>query len=221
MWIGSKRTLTRPPVIALTALLLLQISATDARAEALQETRSSCAGEAGAARGGQTLSLATGFGLGLPIGPARGSDLEDSRFVAFLPRWGLGLSDCIGRGTWYRGSLRFALEGVFLSAIEPRSGLAAGLTPLLRYEFLRGGRIHPYLELGAGFVFMDFDLDRQRDGFNFTPQGGVGFAYRMSEQTDFTAGWRFHHISNANLRRPNTGLDDSLFLLGVTYHLGR
>lgn len=168
-----------------------------------------------------TIGIAVGVGYGLPIGPARGSDLEEVRYFALFPSWTTPLVSGLGDSSWYRGNLQLTLEGALLTNRRPDTGYAAGGTALLHYEFLRRGSLVPYVEFGVGFVFVNFDLDRQHDGFNFTPQAGVGIELPVTEETSVTAGWRFHHISNAGLRRPNTGLDDSLFLIGFRHSLGR
>ena len=63
---------------------------------------------------------------------------------------------------------------------------------------------------GAGNL--SANLDWQSDGFNFLLQAGVG--YRWGQwRTDV----RFHHISNAQLRQPNTGTNGVLFLIGRTW----
>ena len=209
---------------SLIVVLALAVSAPwlDARAQSLAGDDAPCLIDPrspATQRGTQRISMATGIGQGLPIGPAEGSDLEDSRFYALLPRWSRGISGCVAGDSWYRGALEFAVEGALLRQHEPHTGYAAGATALLRYDFLRDGLLIPFVEVGVGFVFMDFDLDRQHDGFNFTPQLGIGLKYPISRRTAITGQWRFHHISNAGLRDPNTGLDGSLFLLGMTYQL--
>ena len=216
--------LARPWFIALCAVAILAAGPTAASGQDSSPDGTGCPDGAGGSwspRGRQTLSLAAGFGVGLPIGPARGSDLEDVRFGALLPRWSIGVSDCVGRGSWYRGAVSLAIEGIVMYDFEPHSGVAGGLTPLLHYEFFRKGRLIPYVEAGVGVIFTDLDLDQQDDGLNFTPQAGLGIRYELSERTEFIVGWRFHHISNAGLRDPNTGLDSSLFLLGMSYHFDR
>jgi opacity protein-like surface antigen len=169
--------------------------------------------------GKEEVGLAAGYALAIPIGGTAGGDLEDVQFIYFAPRWGVGLGDPVGGDAWYRGNFDFLVEGAFLYEVEPRDGWAAGLTLMFRYNFLPGGNFVPFVEAGAGFVVLDFDLEDQADGVNFTPQAGLGFHYFVSERTAVTGEWRFHHISNAGTEEPNRGINDSLFLVGLTIFL--
>jgi hypothetical protein len=168
-------------------------------------------------RGAQEWSLAVGQGTAFELFGTAGSDLEDVEYAALVPRWGMGLSDRLGDGAWYRGNLELLAEGAFLYAYEPTGGFAWGGTLALRWNFLASERIVPFVTLGAGLVDLEFDLAHQADGINFTPQGGVGIHYRASRRTAFTAEWRLHHISNADLREDNDGINGGLLLIGVSY----
>ena len=88
---------------------------------------------------------------------------------------------------------------------------------MLRYNFLQLARVVPFIEAGAGVVGTDFDLKGQSDGFNFSLQGGLGFHFFVLPQVALTAESRFHHISNAGLRQPNSGINDCVFLIGTSF----
>jgi opacity protein-like surface antigen len=167
-------------------------------------------------RGRQELGLALGHGLGLDFGAEGSGDFEA---LAALPRWGVALTDPLGEGAWYRGGLSLLVEGAFLWATQPDEAAGGGATLVLRYHFLRGGRLIPFVEAGAGMLGTDFDVPGQHDGFNFTLQAGAGAHVPLSSRVALTGEWRFHHISNAQLNEPNGGINDNLLLLGVTYFL--
>ncbi|MFQ5881678.1 MAG: acyloxyacyl hydrolase [Candidatus Methylomirabilales bacterium] len=168
--------------------------------------------------GKMEIGLSAGYGDAIPVGGTDDDELEEVEFVYVAPRFGIGISDPMGGDAWYRGNLELLGEGAFLANLEPKDGFAGGITAMLRYNFLPrgGGNFIPFVELGAGIIFLDIDLKNQADGFNFTPQGGFGFHYFVSERTAFTAEWRFHHISNAGTRDENDGINDSLVLGGVS-----
>lgn len=158
----------------------------------------------------------TGHGLGLGFAGSQGRDAEDVEFAALLPRWGIGLTNPLGAG-WYRGSVELLVEGALLFAFQPKGGFAGGATLGFRWNFLASPRLVPFVEMAAGIVDLEFDLHSQADGISFTPQAGVGFHYWTSRRTALTGEWRLHHISNADLRDPNDGINDSLFLVGVSF----
>jgi len=194
-------------------------AATGALLAALVVTPRSALAESPFQAGRQSIAIAGGYALGLPIGVAKGTDLEDVRMGAFLPSWSIGLTNPLVPDSWLHGNLEFMVEGTFLFNTEPTNGFAGGATANLRYNFLRWRRVVPYFEIGAGFGGVGFDLDGQSNGFNFFLQAGLGARWFVKERVALGAGWRFHHISNANSNLPNLGLDSSLFLAGVTYYL--
>jgi hypothetical protein len=169
--------------------------------------------------GRQSLGISVGHGLALPIGGTNSPGMEDIQFVYTTPRWGIGLTDPLGERSWYRGSFELLLEGTFLYMFEPKSGIAGGIAPGLRYNFLTGTRFIPFFHAGVGFIALDADLPRQSDGLNFILQSGVGLHYFISQSTALTGEWRFHHISNASIHERNAGINSSLFMLGLTLFL--
>ena len=169
--------------------------------------------------GKQEIGIAVGHGLAIPIGGTDNDELRDVQFIYVAPRWGIGISDPMGGDAWYRGNFELLAEGALLVNYEPKDGFGGGLTAMFRYNFLPGGNFIPFVSLGAGIIFLDIDLKNQADGFNFTPQGGFGFHYFVSERTAFTGEWRFHHMSNAGINDDNDGINDSLFLAGFSVFL--
>jgi hypothetical protein len=161
------------------------------------------------------LSFAQGTGLG--IGGSAGNDAEDVRFAGLVPRWGVGLSDPVGAGSFYHGNLELLIEGALLFAYGPHGGWLGGANAVLRYNLLGWGRAVPFVELGAGAAYVDLELDSQSDGLGFTPQGGLGLHWVLSEHASLTTAWRLHHVSNAGIYDENVGVNDSLLLIGVTW----
>ena len=166
----------------------------------------------------QTLALSAGYGWGHELGGSH-QDAPDSETVPILPRWAMGLTNVVGGDAFYRGNLEISVEGVFLVDTEPRSGSALGGAAGLRYNFVPSRRIVPYIGAGAGVLDLDYDLRSQRDGFNFVIFCDVGLHAFVGERVAVSTGYRLQHISNADTRSPNFGIDTSFLLLGVTYFL--
>lgn len=165
--------------------------------------------------GKQEIALAVGYAIALPVRAAT-REIEDLQYVFLALRWGIGITDILGGDAWYRGNFELMGEGQFFFETKPKSGFAGGIALLFRYNFLPNGKFIPFVEAGAGILGLDFDVEGQRDGFNFSPQAGLGFHYFVSERTALTGEWRWLHISNAHTREPNDGIDSSLFLIGVS-----
>jgi len=168
--------------------------------------------------GQQEVAIAVGYAIHLPI-RGRPEEIEDTQFVFLAPRWGIGISDSLGGDAWYRGNVELLGEGQFLFETEPNKGFAGGFALLFRYNFLPNGKIIPFVQAGAGVLGVDFDVEGQRDGFNFSVQAGIGFHYFVAKRTALTGEWRWHHVSNAFTRKPNSGVDSSVFIIGASFFL--
>lgn len=167
--------------------------------------------------GKQEWSIVGGYGFGVGFQGSNDGNLKEIRYATVIPRWGVGLSDPLAETSWYKGNLDLLIEAPLLFEYHPEHGFAGGGTLMLRYNFLRLERVVPFVEAGAGIVGTDLDLKGQSDGFNFSLQPGLGFHFFILPRVAVTAEARFHHISNAGLRQPNSGINDCLFLLGGSF----
>jgi lipid A 3-O-deacylase len=90
---------------------------------------------------------------------------------------------------------------------------------LLKYNFSGNGKIMPYVEGGAGFLYTNHAIPYPPAGtsqINFTPQAAFGlqFPTSVTQGADIAVKWL--HISNANLKTRNPGENSIQFLFG--YH---
>ena len=84
-----------------------------------------------------------------------------------------------------------------------------GITPFLRFEPNQriGGTI-PYVEFGVGFQLMSETRIAEREKstlFQFGGNYGVGFAFGSANE--FRFGYRYFHVSNGGIKKPNPGVD--------------
>ncbi len=159
-----------------------------------------------------------GWGKAFSLGIAGQGDGRNVEFAAVLPYIGMGLTDVLGRNSWYQGNLDAVIQGEFLASYQPNSGYSAGASFLLRYNFLFSKQWVPYVELGGGVGTLDFDLIDQDDGLIFYPQAGIGLHYFLNDQFSADLGWRFHHMSNANTSSPNNSINASLVVIGFSWY---
>ena len=168
-------------------------------------------------KGKRHIGLSLGAGTGFSLGFAGDGDGRNVDFFDLRPRLGAGISDDFGECEWYLGNFDFLVEGEFL--FEFNGGSYQGVALLFRYNFLNGSRFFPFVEGGSGIGRLDFDLDDQDDGFSFSPQGGAGFHYFVAERISLDGAVRYHHISNAGIRKPNNSINDFTFTTGFSYFL--
>jgi hypothetical protein len=122
----------------------------------------------------------------------------------------------------FRGNFEVLLEVTGSYIYEGSGDYMAGITALLRYNFVQpDARFLPYVQAGAGIVFNDIYKDQSHDAvgqaIEFTPQASLGFRYLIHPKWSLNAEVMFHHISNANLSDRNDGINALGGFIGVTY----
>jgi hypothetical protein len=133
-------------------------------------------------------------------------------------RWGRVLTGIHGPGP-LRGTLEYALEVVPALVVRQSTPIfGGGFNPLLlQYNFAVSRRIVPFIQAGAGALVSDRTLPAHSSQFNFTPQGGFGVYLFRRSTSAISVGLRYHHISNAGIRRPNPGLNSMYFYSGFSW----
>lgn len=115
---------------------------------------------------------------------------------------------------WAIGGWNFAILGEAHAAYWNTGGNVDrhigefGLSPVLRFE-KSSGAIRPYIEAGAGIRILTHarisDTYTLSSGFQFADMIGVGLKFGARQQ--YQLGYRFQHLSNASIKRPNPGVD--------------
>lgn len=162
--------------------------------------------------------LQVGWGKAFSLGIAGDGDGRHVEYAAILPQLSIGLTNILGKDSWYQGNLDAIFEGEFLIGYQPNDGYSAGLGLLLRYNFLSFQDWAPYVEIGGGFGVLDFNLRDQADGLIFYPQAGLGMHYFATDDLSLDVGWRFHHMSNADTELPNNSINASLLQVGFSWY---
>ncbi|HEX7767696.1 MAG TPA: acyloxyacyl hydrolase [Nitrospira sp.] len=165
--------------------------------------------------GTQTIGLTTGPFFPLRVGPSQTSKLFGE---AIMPSWMVTLTEPIG-SSWYQGQLALGAELVAFHTRNPITAYGIGLTPKMVYTSTAFGRVRPFIEGGGGPVWTDLGgrIPEQPGQFNFLVWGGAGCTYHFTPAWGIQAGYRVMHISNADTRQPNSGLNFGLPFLGLSY----
>ncbi|MHB8771966.1 MAG: acyloxyacyl hydrolase [Syntrophales bacterium] len=116
----------------------------------------------------------------------------------------------------HRGTLSLFLEPQFNPVLKP-SAVEFGLGIGLQYAYPLTEWISPYILLATGPHYITVDTTTQADGFNFSNAIGVGFYLTLTKGVALNCGYRHRHVSNAELRQPNSGIDSDIGLVGVSY----
>ena len=83
-------------------------------------------------------------------------------------------------------------------------------------NFVHFRRVEPFLTSGGGFLYFNHRMFGATQ-FNFTAQLGGGVQlFTSSRRTAIDIGYKYHHISNANLGNQNPGLDSHMLFIGLS-----
>jgi opacity protein-like surface antigen len=141
--------------------------------------------------------------------------LSDISFVFLTPRLSVLPLDPVGSGI-LRGSLETGIEPWFQYYLEPETATAEGMKIAVRYHFLSGSPIFPYVEATVGAAGTSLNVKEIRSDFTVVMEAGVGLSYFIDDGVALTAGYRFQHISNGNVQSPNRGFNSDAGLIGIS-----
>lgn len=93
-----------------------------------------------------------------------------------------------------------------------------GFNPVgLQLNFRRGKRLQPFGTFNGGFLYFSRKvISPQASQFNFTVAGGAGVEFFVSANRAFQVGYRYHHLSNANITDRNPGTDSQMIFFGFS-----
>jgi lipid A 3-O-deacylase len=132
---------------------------------------------------------------------------------------GLMLTGPVATNHWFRGNLE--LLGQFFGGeqFNHHTAYVVGLAPLLRYNFATGSKFVPFIGGGAGPALTEIRHPDLSTRFEFNVQAQAGLHWFVKRNVSVTAEYRWLHLSNAGIERPNQGVNTSLFLVGVNWFL--
>ena len=103
---------------------------------------------------------------------------------------------------------------------ERRNITGAGLSPVgFQLNFRRRERVQPFAQASGGFLYFGERVPDARGAqFNFTGDFGGGVQWKTSARRAWTAGYRYHHVSNGYRADVNPGFDSNLFYVGFSIY---
>lgn len=138
---------------------------------------------------------------------------EDIKFVSLLVSWNKVFKEFTSDA-----SLEYGVEGIISYAKqESEDAYLAGVTPLLIYNFKNYGKLTPYVDAGLGFAVTNLSPKGFGGDWGFTPQVGIGFRYAVKDGQFIRFSYRYHHISNADIKAENKSIDSNYFFIGYSF----
>ena len=131
-------------------------------------------------------------------------------------RYGWVLTDAHLPGV-LKGRFEYAIDAVPAYLIFQPTGTAygVGVNPLnLKWNFVRHGRLSPYLELSGGTLFTTAKVPAGTSAVNFASGAALG-THILGAKRSWAIEARYLHISNAGLGDLNPGINTFEVRLGV------
>lgn len=87
-----------------------------------------------------------------------------------------------------------------------------------RKYFLTQGRVSLAYDLDCGLAYFSSKVASQGTKINFTEQIGLLAQYSIEDDAALALEYRFSHISNANIKRPNSGINSNTVSLIYSWY---
>ncbi len=74
-----------------------------------------------------------------------------------------------------------------------------------------------YAQISSGPHYISMHTERQAGGFIFSDNFAAGLSLKFIGQLRTEIQYRFRHLSNASIKRPNAGLNNHFLMFGLVY----
>lgn len=168
--------------------------------------------------GGAAAPVAAVDGIALTYGDAQRADVQRVQAAAQW-HWDRYLLE---RGDWRLDGYWELMAAGWIND-EPEatnSGLwELGFTPVFRLQRTLGSALSPYAEAGVGAHLLSASSVTAGRRFSTAFQFGthIGVGVRFGSRHAYEVGYRFQHLSNANIRKPNDGIEFHEIRLGYWF----
>lgn len=164
-----------------------------------------------------------GFGLyevGIFTGYGRGglhTPQDDYEVIPAFLRFGFNINHLFGCGCSY-GTFSFNIEPFVNYVNGPHRGFELGSAFMFMYSKGISDSVKIYIEGGVAPMYLTIEtIEQDQEGFNFLDQGGAGLQFCLSSSCALTVGYRFRHISHADLRHAsNDGINTHAGIIGLS-----
>jgi hypothetical protein len=102
--------------------------------------------------------------------------------------------------------------------LQRKRTYGSGLSPVgFQSDFFPSKRVQPFLSTDGGFIyFMDRVLSPQGSQYMYTIDFGTGINVFRKARQAVSIGYRYQHLSNANISEHNPGMDANTFYVSVS-----
>ncbi|MEJ5167328.1 MAG: acyloxyacyl hydrolase [Thermoanaerobaculia bacterium] len=160
----------------------------------------------------KSIGFLTGYG---------GAKVEEGRYQVyhFNLQLGTDASNIFKKLKKERGFFLLYMEPRYASSIKPENDYEFGLGLGIKYLKPLGRKFFYSLSYSTGPHYFTLRTEDQARGFLFSHNIDLGLYFYFEKERAFYFGYRFNHMSNANFRRPNMGINGNFVFLGISFNL--
>jgi hypothetical protein len=151
------------------------------------------------------------------------STREDVQVIPFYAHAGWLFPDVID-APLARWSIDFEyyLEGWIGGVTGPQDAIEVGINPIgLKIAYDAGQAVVPYFSGGLGVLYTGLQGIKLGGPFEFNETAGVGVEIFLERGLALTVGYRYRHVSNADIEKDNRGLDTQFGTIGLSWYPSR
>ncbi|MCK4535354.1 MAG: acyloxyacyl hydrolase [Syntrophobacterales bacterium] len=172
-------------------------------------------GNAGATAGGICCPLTES---GIVIGYGTGN-VEEGKYEPVLMIWHIGFSlkeFPLEQPGDRKNIISFYIEPQINPATRPETDVEFGVGAGLKYMHHITNSLSAYLMASVGPHWITINTESQTNGFAFSSMIGLGISVFVTDKSAVNLGCRVRHLSNADLGKPNGGIDTYFGTIGYS-----
>ena len=154
-----------------------------------------------------------GFNIGISTYSIVLPEGSHYRPLLLMGNFGIQLTHKEKKGKWWI-MLEPQINPVFLD--KQLKEAEFGINVAFRYKYQLAETFYFYGQLGSGPHFITIPTERQAHGFIFSDNLAFGLSKIMANNWMLNTEFRIRHISNANVMKPNRGMNNLFLIVGLS-----
>lgn len=115
--------------------------------------------------------------------------------------------------------LEYRVEGWIAGVTGPQNAIEVGINPIgFKLAYDAGQRVVPYFAAGIGVLYTGLQGVGIGGPFQFNETAGVGVEIFLERDLSLTLGYRYRHVSNADIYEDNRGIDTQFGTIGLSWY---
>ena len=157
---------------------------------------------------------------GIIIGYGTGNISEEKHYEPILLIWHLGcdLKRFIPKLEDHQGTLSLYIEPQINPVFNPETDIEFGVGVGLKYMHPVTEKISAYIFGSTGPHYITVKTKEQANGFIFSDTIGAGISFFLTKKSSLNLEYRFRHISNADFKKPNGGINTHSGTIGYSVY---